>query len=71
MVRAFSTLLLGNCGLLWKVNDAATSNFENDVIEQLQQISDMFSSLTGRRFSLLVYDCDEVTLVKFNFHVKS
>jgi len=46
MVRAFSTLLLGYYGVL-KVNDAATSNFENDAIEQLQQMSLIFSSLTA------------------------
>jgi len=57
MVRAFSTLLLGYYGVL-KVNDAATSNFENDAIEQLQQMSLIFSSLTGTRLKLLNYDHD-------------
>ena len=49
MVRALSTLLLGS---LVKVNDAATSNFENEAIEQLQQMSLTFSSLTGKRFQM-------------------
>ena len=47
MVRVLSTLILGNA---LKVNDAATSNFESDAIEQLQQMSLTFHSLTGMRF---------------------